>query len=250
MSRISDTKYVRRTRAVMQLAIGAARALGKPKVFCIGYNKTGTTSMAKAFSELGLVVGIQWVAERLLRDWARRDFRRIFLYCYTAQAFQDTPFSLPFTFQALDQRFPGSKFILTLRDSAAWYKSQTRYDAALYGRGCIPTLDDLRAAKYHYPGHPYEIHTLIYNIPADDPYNREILIGDYNAHNYAVQKYFRHRPEDLLTLDVAEPGAYDRLCQFLGKPPQGRKLPWENRTADIEKARQRSSSQDILRDCL
>ncbi len=54
--------------------------------------------MAKAFSELGLVVGVQWLAERLLYDWARRDFRRLFLYCYTAQAFQDTPFSLPFTF--------------------------------------------------------------------------------------------------------------------------------------------------------
>lgn len=229
-------KYARRARLLTQLAIGAARSLGKPKVFCIGRNKTGTTSMAKAFSELGLIVGVQWLAERLLYDWARRDFRRLFLYCYTAQAFQDAPFSLPFTFQALDQRFPGSRFILTVRDSPEqWYESFTSFHAALYGHGRIPTLDDLRAATYHYQGFPYDTHTLIHNIPADDPYNRDILIAEYNAHNSAVQEYFRHRPADLLVLNVAEPDAYERLCRFLGRPCARKSFPWENRTADVEK---------------
>ena len=227
-------KYTRRARLLAQLAIGAARSLGKPKVFCIGRNKTGTTSMARAFRELGLVVGVQSLAERLLHDWARRDFRRLFLYCYTAQAFQDVPFSLPFTFQALDQRFPGSKFILTVRDSPEqWYESLTRFYAARFGHGHTPTLEDLKAAVYVYPGFLYEANRLLHSTPADDPYNKDMLIAEYNAHNNAVLEYFRHRPGDLLVLNVAEPGAYDKLCDFLGKPRTGRAFPWENKTADV-----------------
>lgn len=108
----------------LQLGRDAIRVLGKPKIFCIGVNKTGTTSLARALTELGIIVGKQKLAERLIHDWARRDFRRLFLYCHTAQAFQDVPFSLPFTFQALDQHFPGSKFILTVRDTPKqWFQS-------------------------------------------------------------------------------------------------------------------------------
>ena len=77
--------------------------MGEIQIFCIGRNKTGTTSLAEALTELGIIVGEQNLAEHLIHDWARRDFRRLFLYCRTAQAFQDIPFSLPFTFQALDQ---------------------------------------------------------------------------------------------------------------------------------------------------
>jgi hypothetical protein len=236
MTGITNAKYVRRARLIVRLAVGTLRSMGKQKVFCVGRNKTGTTSMAKAFKELGLVVGEQRPAERLLHDWARRDFRRLFWYCHTAQAFQDVPFSLPFTFQALDQRFPESKFILTVRDNPEqWYNSLTRFHATLFGNGHIPTLDDLKAAGYIYLGFVYEANRLLHDTPADDPYNKDILITDYNAHNNAVQEYFRHRPDDLLVLNVAAPDAYERLCKFLKKPYTGGEFPWENKTTDIEK---------------
>jgi len=218
------------------LAASAWRARGKCKVFCIGKNKTGTTSVARAFRGLGLIVGNQYLAELLLHDWARRDFRRIIGYCYTAQAFQDVPFSLAGTFRALDQHFPGSKFILTVRDSPEqWYNSLTNYHAALFGHGHVPTLADLKAATYVYPGFAYEANRLTYDTPPDDPYNKEWLIAHYEAHNKAVVEHFGHRPEDLLVLNVAEPGAYDALCAFLGKPATGQEFPWENKTADVQK---------------
>jgi hypothetical protein len=190
--------------------------------------------MARAFAELGLVVGEQGLAEWLARDWARRDFRRLGWYCHTAQAFQDVPFSLPYTYQALDQIFPHSKFILTVRDSAdQWYESLTLYDAALFGQGHVPTASDLQAATYRYPGYAYDIHRWLYNTPPDDLYNRAALIVNYTAHNTAVIEYFRHRAADLLVLNVAEPGAYDRLCRFLGKPCTGQEFPWENKTTEF-----------------
>lgn len=232
---ITMMEYTEWGRTLAQLAAGFFRAAGKQKVFCIGLNKTGTTSMAKAFNDLGLVVGLQRPAELLLKDWARRDFHRIFLYCHTAQAFQDIPFSLPFTFQALDRRFPGSKFILTLRDSPEqWYESLTRFHASIIGRGRIPTMDDLMEATYNFRGAMYVANRLIFNTPPDDPYNQASLISYYNTHNMAVLEYFRHRPEDLLALNVAEPGAYERLSNFLGKPCPARDFPWENKTAGVD----------------
>ncbi len=51
--------------------------------------------------------------------------------------------------QALDQKFPGSKFILTIRNSPEqWYESLTRFHAVLFGHDRIPTSDDLKAATY------------------------------------------------------------------------------------------------------
>jgi len=226
--------FIGKARHLNQLAFSTLKSMGKRKVFCIGINKTGTTSIVKAFTELGLIIGEQRLAERLLYDWARRDFSRLFLYCHTAQAFQDIPFSLPFTFQALDQHFPGSKFILTIRDNPEqWYNSRINFYSVVFANGHPPTLEDLRASSYVHPGWLYEANRLINNTPVDDPFNKELLIASYNAHNAAVMEYFRHRTQDLLVLNVATSGAYDQLCDFLEKPRTGKEFPWENRTANI-----------------
>jgi hypothetical protein len=85
-------------------------------VFCIGRNRTGTTSLQRALQDLGFKLGVQAAAELLLHHWAPREFGPIVRYCKTAQAFQDTPFSLPYTYQIVDYAFPGWKFILSIRD--------------------------------------------------------------------------------------------------------------------------------------
>jgi len=222
-------------RHLARLARSTLQAAGKPKIFCVGRNKTGTTSLAQALHDLGIAVGEQNLAERLLHDWARRDFRRLFWYCRTAQAFQDTPFSLPFTFQALDQKFPGSKFILTVRDSPEqWYQSLMQFYAAVFTGGRSPALADLKAAAYVRPGWLYEANRLINTTPPEDPFNQAMLMAGYTTHNRAVQEYFRHRPGDLLVLNVAEPEAYNKLCNFLKKPHRNKEFPWENKTSDIQ----------------
>lgn len=224
----------RKFRRAMQLAANSVLVLGKPKIFGIGRNKTGTTSLAKALTEMGIRVGEQSLAQKLIHDWARRDFRRLFWYCHTAQAFQDVPFSWPFTFQALDQHFPGSKFILTVRDDPEqWYHSLTGFYAAVFGNGKAVTSEDLQKSPFMVPGWAYEAHRYLYELPEHDPFNKDTLIASYCAHNAAVRTYFRHRPDDLLVLNVARPGAYDQLCDFLGKPRAGQTFPWENKTADF-----------------
>ena len=105
------TKILKLCRNQINQKIWELNHANSPKIFGIGNNKTGTTSLSKAMSKLGYKVGNQKIAELLHKDWAQRNFTPIIEYCKTAEFFQDVPFSKPFTFIVLDQAFPNSKFI-------------------------------------------------------------------------------------------------------------------------------------------
>lgn len=208
---------------------------GKPKIFCIGTNKTGTTSLKHAMEELGFISGEQRTAENLIDDWAARDFRKLIKYCKSAEFFQDVPFSLDFTYIVLDHAFENSKFILTLRDSPEqWYHSLVHFHSKKWGKnGRLPTKEDLQNAFYIYKGRPWHVNRLISNTPENDLYNKQMLIQKYINHNEAIKDYFSHRPEDLLILNVADEAAYSDLCQFLGVEKRRDSFPWKNRTSEI-----------------
>jgi len=215
------------------IIFNALRSIGRQKVFCIGCNKTGTTSLETALKKLGFAMANQRIAELIAgEDWPKRDFRRIIRFCRSAQAFQDAPFSFPDTFKALDNAFPGSKFILTVRDTPEqWYESITRFHSKSWGDGINPlTQQELKQATYISKGRPWKMNRALYNSPPDDPYRKEDLIDYYNGHNQAVIDHFRDRPDDLLVLNVAEEGAYAKLCRFLEKEPTSDTFPWKNKT--------------------
>jgi hypothetical protein len=214
---------------------GVVSCYGKTKYFGIGLNKTGTTSLAAAMRQLGFRIGNQRDAELLLHDWAIRDFRRLIHYCRSAQFFQDFPFSYPFTFIAMDQAFPGSKFILTIRDSPEqWVDSRIRFHSKIFGKnGQIPTREDLKEAVYIYKGRPLEIQELNGLAPGEDPYDKELMKERYINHNQCVRNYFRNRHDDLLELNVSEEDAFQKLCKFTGKISSDTRFPWKNKTLDI-----------------
>ena len=196
------------------------------KVFGIGRNKTGTTSLDRALRLLALTVGDQNPAELLIHDWARRDFSTLVGYCDSGEAFQDVPFSLDYTFVAMDQAFPGSKFVLTVRpDAATWYESMLAFQTSVVGAGRIPTGADLRSYPYCYEGWLWDVHHLAYGVDDDSLYDPALYMADYELHNSTVVDYFAKRPDDLLVLDVATPGAFERLCGFLDIEFPGGEMP-------------------------
>jgi hypothetical protein len=208
------------------------------KVFVIGRNKTGTTSMKAALRRLGYVIGDQAAAELLLDDWGRRDFRRIVEYCKSADAFQDIPFSLGHTYKAVDAAFPGSKFVLTVRDSAEqWYESLVRFHTMIVGKNRVPTADDIKQLRYRRPGYMWQAAQLTYGIDENTLYDRRIYIEHYEAHNQEARDYFRDRPGDFLELNLASPGAMQSLCDFLGVDAGGLTMPHLNSAAAGRKPR-------------
>lgn len=204
---------------------------GGRKVFCVGRNKTGTTSLEAALKSLGFRMGLQARGEMLRSDWAKRDFTRIIDLARTADAFQDAPFSLHFTFQALDMSFPGSKFILTVRDSPEqWFESVMRFQTGIVNKGRLPTADDLREFEYRFKGYLWQSFVDTYGDDESLLYDKDTYIAHYLHHNRSVTDYFRNRPDDLLVLNVGAPDAMKMLCAFLGIAHRGQTMPRLNAT--------------------
>ena len=208
------------------------RTVDEQKVFCIGRNKTGTTSLKKALAEFGYLVGNQRAAERLIDAYAVRDFEPIISYCQTAEAFQDVPFSFPYTYIVLDQEFPGSKFILTVRSGGgeACYDSYLRHQSQRLGLNRLPNAEELKKDTYVYQGWSYKVKQALAPITDDKLYDKEQFVQLYERHVTHVMQYFAHRPEDLLVINVADRDSYDQLCDFLGQKPLRERMPWENKT--------------------
>lgn len=206
-------------------------AEGKTKYFCIGLNKTGTTSLKKAFEDIGYPVGNQRKAEIIAdRNYFIANFPPIVDYCQSAQVFQDVPFSWPATYKWLDQAYPNSRFILTLRDDGnQWYESLTKFHTKLFGKGHLPIARDLQEANYVSKGFAYRSVALC-GAPENDLYNKEVLLSHYHRYNQEVQEYFVGRPDDLLVINLAEKGSYQKFIQFLGVDSPYREFPWENKT--------------------
>ena len=206
----------------------------KEKIFCIGLAKTGTTSMETALGELGYKMGDQFAGEMLLEDWRERKFEKLLDLCYSAEAFQDIPFCLPYTFQFLHGHFPNAKFILTRRNNAAqWYRSYTESEQKLWSStDDLPSKEDLENVPYIRKGWAFRCHKILYATPNDDLYNRDYFINYYNRHLANVREFFRRGPENLIDINVSVPADYKRLCEFLGKLPKRDRFPWDNKTKD------------------
>lgn len=207
-------------------------ARGKTKYFCIGCNKTGTTSIKKAFEDLAsFPVGDQGAAQRITNKYYfEGNFAPIISYCESAQVFQDVPFSLPETFKHVDLAYPGSKFILTVRDDAEqWYQSVTRFHAKIFGNGQVPSAADLLNNDMFIKGFWYKLMKL-YGAPDDDIYNKDILIAHYNRYNQEVLDYFAGRPNDLLVINLTDTDSYRRFTEFLQVDSPFENFPWENKT--------------------
>lgn len=96
------------------------------KVFCIGFQKTGTSSMGIALEILGYnvcghvnVLGITDPNQR------EKIIESVLSKTSDYNAFEDNPWC--FLYKKLDKLYPGSKFILTTRDSNKWIVSMQKY---------------------------------------------------------------------------------------------------------------------------
>jgi hypothetical protein len=171
------------------------------KVFCIGFHKTGTTSMAAALRILGY---------RVKGSFGCRDphiagnvLRRATKLAQRFDAFQDNPW--PVLYKELDARFPGSKFILTVRDPESWIASQ---------------LD-------HFAKRDSQMRRWVYG--AGTPRGNEATyLARLLQHEAEVREYFAERPDDLLVMDLAMGDGWEPLCRFLGKDVPDMPFPRKN----------------------
>jgi len=163
-----------------------------PRIFCIGLNKTGTKSLARAFELLGLralhdarraTPAIERAAEQglALLTWID-DYD-----CYT-----DAPFYR--WYRQLDEQYPNSRFIFNTREDEAWMQSRIARDRRWN-------------ATRRQPGEPPR------------PCDRERLLALKHRREAEINTYFAARPQDLLILDLCAGQGWAEICAFLGLPP-------------------------------
>lgn len=182
------------------------------KVFCIGSHKTATSSIAKALAMLDYNVCRRikmlengMTESNVIDSLKSRKLQPIFNAIGDYNAFVDNPWSL--VYKEVDQQFPGSKFILTIRDEKEWLQSVLNY----------------------FKGYETDIRKYIYGDPSPQG-NEELYLATYRKHNRDVIEYFKNRPNDLLIVEVEKNMSWDTICTFLGKEIPSSIFPHENKT--------------------
>ena len=187
----------------------------KTKIFGIGFHKTATTSLAEALKYLGYrVTGPDGVDNSNI---ANEVYEMAFDLADKFDAFQDNPW--PILYKELDVRYPGSKFVLTVRPAEDWIKSMVNH----FNEKETPMRQWIYGV-----GHPRG--------------NENLYLARYNRHNNEVIEYFKGRPEDLLVLRITAGEGWEKLCPFLGTAIPAVAFPRANTAPERERSDRRQSS--------
>lgn len=190
------------------------------RVFGIGLHKTATSSLHEAFKLLGLD-SFHWGKGESPLIWQEMNALGHSKTLEQWYALSDLP--IPLLYKQLDKAYPGSKFILTIRDEDDWVKSVCKLWDAKYN-----------ATRHLWDIYPFTntIHTALYG---QKDFDATVFLERYRRHNAEVKTYFRDRPKDLLVIDIDKGAAWEPLCAFLGKIVPDASYPMAN----VTKQRQR-----------
>ena len=180
------------------------------KIFGIGLPKTGTKTLGACLRTLGF--HHRSFDMDLAAQASKGRFENVIAEARRFESFDDWPWFL--AFRQLDEAFPNSRFVLTLRRDASAYVDSLREHHERQGIrrpdfvkppwwddvfGFAPALWDYRAS-----------------------------IHRYESHRAAVLDYFSGREDDLLVVCWETGHGWSELCSFLGRPLPDAPFPHEN----------------------
>ncbi len=179
------------------------------KVIGLGFQKTGTSSLREALKILGY--NVKDTSQRALIPILKGNDKKIKRILKNYNAIEDTPWYI--IYKKLDNWYPKSKFILTIRDEESWYKSVSRH------------IGDLKNP----------MHEWIYGKGRSLPkHHKENTIHTYKKHVKNVKEYFKDRPKDLLIVDFSKNEGWKEICEFLNKDTPKTSFPHANKTIKKE----------------
>ncbi len=182
------------------------------KVFGIGLQRTGLTSLTGALNQLG-IKSVQ--CPKPLFEDLHHDIIREY------DGFIDNPVQL--LYKELDRAYPDSKFVFTTRDEAGWLESVKW----LFTTGAIK----FKEAKEQFD--PF--HERLYGTTEFDA---QKFSDTFRRYTRDVKDYFAERHDDLLMLNIKDEDAFERLCRFLDRPvPAKGHFPHRNKREGILKVR-------------
>ncbi|MEX1136278.1 MAG: sulfotransferase [Balneolales bacterium] len=178
------------------------------KVFCIGLNKTGTTTLGECLRILGYKHTS--FSQTLLEGVALGNSDKVIEITNLHDSFADWPY--PLIYKQLDCIYNGSRFILSRRKTPeTWFNS-----LASHSLRTDPFVGSRTRSLVY--GYPY---------PQLNPIAH---LAFYNKHLNDARSYFRNRPQDILELCWDEGSGWKDICSFLSLPVPHQDLPYSNST--------------------
>jgi hypothetical protein len=174
------------------------------KVFCIGYNKTGTTTIGKSLKLLGY--NNSTFNLDIWKKYKEGDIDHILKYTSKFDSFNDLPWNKEELIPILDKTFPSSKFIYSERNEESWKRSFDEWNA-------------LRSNRYSN--------------------NSEEAFERYLSHKKFVIEYFKNRSKDIIYLEVSDDEGFKKLAKFLEKTPPQNHFPHYNKTDDFRELKKK-----------
>jgi hypothetical protein len=196
----------------------------EPKIFCIGFNKTGTRTLIEALELLGLgpAAKPQVLHDRYQGRFGEYPYRVICDAVFDDhdhalaieiarefRCFKDRPWNVAPMYRVLDEAFPGSRFLFTWRDSERWWRSVDKW---------LRVEDEASEAK---------ISRYLKHVGADR-IDREQFVHGYEAYNAEVRAYFAGRT-DFRELNWERGDGWAELCRFVDMPIPDAPFPHANR---------------------
>lgn len=195
------------------------------KIFGAGMCKTGTVSLGRAFETLGYrhYHGSYHTGNRMLASYLSGDYGPIYDIVEGHDTFEDFPFCTPEVVEALAEKYPDSKFVLTLREPGSWYLSLSRYFPDNLAR--FRSRDDLPLGPFYgFINYMLSVFGTV-RIKAD----KDLIIAGYQQYNEKIKEMFEDKPDRLLSVCWMDGDGWKELCGFLDKPlPAMRRFPHEN----------------------
>lgn len=158
------------------------------KVFVIGFQKTGTTSLEHALQFLGFRV---YGGDKNLMKYTNSEDLKAYIKktLESWDAVQDMPW--PLFYKELHDLYPDAKFILTKRDTDKWIRSVVNYFASIR----VP------------------MNKTIYKVPCAEGYEKEYKTI-YDKHNDSVLDFFKGKA-NFIIMEQGKNFNYETLCNFL-----------------------------------
>jgi len=208
----------------------------KDLIFCIGYNKTGTTSLYQSIVDLGFISypgDMMGIAEFIMADVVTKKWSVLYDWidkCIenNIEVVKDIPFSLPGIWEKVYEKYPNATYILSERDSPEqWYNSIYHFHQKGFPElknKPEPTWEDVAEVSYRYKGYAFDYFSLLNNDNRSSlPYDKETLINSYLLHNNSVKDFFKDK-DNFISVNVANHNDYFKLCSFLEVKPTDNKF--------------------------
>ena len=188
-----------------------------PRIFNLGHCKTGTTSLEHLFVnsfgfKLFNYMKLFYTNKTLVDDvFIKQDYTNLLKTIENSKTnfFSDTPFNLSNVYKILDNEYPNSKFILSIRNTESWINCLKKW--------LIKIKIELLNTPFYYCSKTWVQYAFPKTMNEQwEIINEDLLVYLYEKHNNDIIDYFKGTNKLLVyKLEDISESKINKICDFI-----------------------------------